>query len=130
MDSGFNQNQSELGVLVLSVLLQVLTNLNGLLDKHVQVFGNFGGETVGLEDSNNLLSSHRFDLGNTIGVTQDDTDLRGSQTLLGELADVVFDIGSRCLVPRRRSALVREGTLGDTLSGSMHTTHAERRKQR
>jgi hypothetical protein len=130
VDSGFDQNQSKLGVLVLSVSLQVPTNLNGLLDKHVQVFGNFRGKAVGLEDSNNLLSGDRLDLGNTIGVTQDDTNLRGGQTLLGKLAHVVFDIGSRDLVPRRRSALVRKGTLGDTLSGSMHTTHAEKRKKR
>jgi hypothetical protein len=36
-----------------------------------------------------------------------------------------FDFGGRGLEPRRRRALVREGTLGDTLSGSMHTTHVD-----
>lgn len=92
VDSGFDQNQSELGVLVLSVALQVLTDLNGLLDKHVKVLGNFGGKSVGLEDTNNLLSGDRLDLGDTIGITQDNTNLGRGQSLLGELADVFLDI--------------------------------------
>jgi len=123
VDSGFDQNETELGVLVLSVLLQVLSDLNGLLDKHVEILGDFGGESVGLEDANDLLSGDGLDLGNSVGITENDTNLGGGQTLLGELADVLFDIGRGHLQPRGGSALVRLGTLGDTLSGSMHTTH-------
>ena len=124
MDSGLNKNQAELGVLILAVCIQMLTDLDSLLDKHVQILRDLRSQSVGLEDTNDLLASDGLDLGDTVGVTKDDTNLRRSQTLLGELADVFFNIGSRDLEPRRRSALVRAGTLGDTLSGSMHTTHA------
>jgi hypothetical protein len=123
VDSGFDQNKTELGVLVLSVSFQVLSDLNGLLDKHVKILGDLGGKTVGLQETNNLLSGDRLDLGDTIGITQDDTDLGGGQTLLCKLANVFFDIGSGNFQPGRRSAFVGAGTLGDTLSGSMHTTH-------
>ncbi len=41
---GFNQNQTELGVLVLAVALQVLADLHGLLDQVVQVFREFRGQ--------------------------------------------------------------------------------------
>lgn len=64
MDSGFNENESEFSVLVLSVALEVLADGNGLtkqsamqrislmsffhtylLDQHVKVLGDFGCET-------------------------------------------------------------------------------------
>jgi hypothetical protein len=102
----------------------MLTNLNSLFNKHVQVLRDLGGKTVGLEDADNLLASDGLDLGDTIGVTKDDTNLRGGQTLLGKLADVVLNISGRDLQPSRRRALVWEGSLGDTLSWCMHTTHA------
>jgi hypothetical protein len=124
VDSGFDQNQTELGVLILAVAIQMLTDLDSLLDKHVQILWDLGGKSIGLKDADNLLSSDRLDLGNTIGIPEDDTNLRRGQTLLGELAHMLFHIGGRDFEPRRRRALVREGTLGDTLSGSMHTTHA------
>jgi len=125
VDSGFDQNQTELRVLVLSVSFQMLSDLNSLLDKHVKILWDFRGKSVGLKDTNNLLSGDGSDLGNSIGITKDDTDLGRSQTLLCELANVFFDIGGRNLQPRRRRALVRLGTLGDTLSGSMHSTHLD-----
>jgi hypothetical protein len=124
VNSGFNQNETEFRVLVLAILLQMLTDLDGLLDKHVKILGDFRGKSVGLEDADNLLASNGLDLGDTIGITENDTNLRRSQTLLGELADVILDISGGDLKPRRRSALVRLGALGDTLSWCMHTTHA------
>ena len=130
MDSRFDQNKTELGVLILSVSLQMLTDLDSLLDKHVKILGDLRGKTVGLEKTNNLLSGDGLDLGDTVGVTQDDTNLGGGQTLLCKLANVFFDIRGRDLQPRRRSALVRAGTLRDTLSGSMHTTHGAEKGKR
>ena len=119
VDAGFDQNKTELGVLVLSVALQVLADLDGLLDKHVEILGNLGGEAVGLEDADDLLSGDGLDLRDTVGVTQDDTDLGRGQALLGELADVLLDIGGRDLRPRGWSALVGAGALRDTLSWCM-----------
>jgi len=123
VDSGFDQNKTELGVLVLSVLFQMLTDLDSFLDKHVKILRNLRGKTVGLKKTDNLLSGDGLDLGDTIGVTQDHTNLGRGQTLLGKLANVFLNISGRDFQPRRRRALVRAGTLRDTLSGSMHTTH-------
>lgn len=46
MDSRFDENQSELGVLVLPVSLEVLSDLNGLLDQVVEVFWDIWGESL------------------------------------------------------------------------------------
>jgi len=123
VDTRFNQNKTEFGILVLSVTFQMLTDLNGLLNKHVKIFWDFRGKSIGLQQTDNLLSSDRFDLSNTIGVTKDDTNLRWSQTLLSKLAYMFFHIRSRNLQPRWRRTLVRECALGDTLSWTMQTTH-------
>ena len=124
VDSGFNQNEAEFRVLILTILLQMLTDLDGLLDKHVKILGDFRGKSVSLKDADNLLASDGLDLCDTIGVSENDTNLRRSQTLLGELADVVLNISGGDLKPRRGSALIRLGALGDTLSWCMHTSHA------
>lgn len=42
MDSAFNKDESELGVLVLLVALQVLSDRDGLLNQHVQILGDGG----------------------------------------------------------------------------------------
>ena len=123
VDTALNKNESELGVLVFAIAFQMLADLDGLFDEHVEILWDFGSESIGLENADELLASNRLDLSNAVGITQDDTNLRGSKTLLGELADIVFDIRSRHLEPRRRSALVRESPSGDTLSWCMQTTH-------
>jgi hypothetical protein len=101
----------------------MLTDLNSLLDKHVQILGDFRGKTVGLEDTHNLLSSDRANLGDSVRITEDDTNLGGGKTLLGELADVLLNVGGRNLAPTGGSAFVRAGTLGDTLSWCVHASH-------
>ena len=124
MDTALNKNQTELGVLILTIALQMLTDLDGLLDEHVQILGDLRGQTGGLEDTDNLLASDLVYLGDTVGVTKDDTDLGGGKTLLGKLADVLLDIGGGELAPAGWCALVRAGTLRDTLSWCVHASHA------
>jgi len=92
VDTGLVEDQSKLGVLVLVVLLQVLTDGDSLLDKVVQVLRDRRGELLGLEDTEDLGSGDVSDLRDTEGVTEGDTDLRRGQTLLGELADVLGDL--------------------------------------
>ena len=45
MNTGLDADKSELGVGILSLLLQVLTNLDSLFDEVVEVFGDLGGKT-------------------------------------------------------------------------------------
>jgi len=102
VDSGLNQNQSELGVLVLSVSLQVLSNGDSLLDQVVQVLWNSRSQTVRLQNSENLVTSDESSLSNTVSISQKNTDLRRSQTLSGVLDNLLNDIIRSQLEPRRR----------------------------
>lgn len=45
MDPRLDENEAELGVLVATVALEVLADGHGLLDKHVKVLRDLGGET-------------------------------------------------------------------------------------
>jgi hypothetical protein len=123
VDTRFDKNQTVLGVLVLSVTFQVLTDGNSLLDEVVQIFRDFGSKTVGLQDTEDLVTSDGSNLRNTVRVTENDTNLRGSKTLLGILADHVNNFFGSGLDPRRRSAAIGEGTARNTLTRSVHTTH-------
>ena len=62
VDSRLDENESELGVLVLSELVQVGSDGNGLLDQAVKVLGQLRGHTGRLEDSEDLVSGHESDL--------------------------------------------------------------------
>lgn len=46
VDARFDENQSELAVLVLAVHFQMLADLHGLLDEHVQIFRDLRSESV------------------------------------------------------------------------------------
>ena len=90
MDSALDEDEAELAVLILSVSLQVLPNVHGLLDQVVEVLGDLRSETILLQDSEDLVSSDSLNLRNTVVVSEDDTDLRGGGALLGELNNL-FD---------------------------------------
>ena len=82
MNSALNENESELSVLILSVFLQVLSNIHGLFDKVIKIFRNLWGEPVLLQDSEDLIASDTFDLRNSIVISEDDTNLGGRAALL------------------------------------------------
>jgi hypothetical protein len=48
--------------------------------------------TVGLEDSENLVSGNALDLGDTVRVTENDTDLGWGKTSSGKLEDLVGNL--------------------------------------
>jgi len=123
VDTGLDKNETELGVLILAVTLEVLADGNSLLDKHVKVLWDLWGEAVGLEDSENLVTSDNLDLSNTVGVTEDNTDLRWGGTLLCELADLLDNLLWGGLQPRWWSAGVWDGRGRNALSVAVHATH-------
>ena len=60
MDTGFDQNQSELGVLVFPVGLEVLANSNSLLHKVPEVLGDAGGKSyIGVSGRRLVMSRER-----------------------------------------------------------------------
>ena len=77
MDSAFDEDKSELGVLVLPVALQVLSDSHSLLDQHVKILRDGGGQTGLLEDAEDLVASYALDLSDTVRVTQNNADLQG-----------------------------------------------------
>jgi hypothetical protein len=109
VDTGLDENEAELAVLVLAVGLEVLADGNGLLDEHVEVLWDIGAKAAGLEDSEDLVASDDLDLGDTVAVTEDLTNLRWCSTLLRELADLVDNLLGSGLQPRRSAAGVGDG---------------------
>ena len=76
MDSALDQDKSELTILVLAVFLQVLSHIDCLLDEVVEVLREFWGQSILLQDSEDLIASDTFDLRNSIVISEDNTDLR------------------------------------------------------
>ena len=75
----------------LAVPLEVLANSDSLLDQVVEVLRDLGSEALRLEDTEDLVAGDKLDLGNTVRVTENDTDLRWGETTTGELEDLVGD---------------------------------------
>ena len=123
VNSALNQNQAELAVLVLAVTLQVLTHGHGLLDQHVQVLRDLGGQEILLQQTQDLGAGHRLDLGNAVRVPENHTDVRGGQPLLRQLAHMLLHVLGGGLGPGGGSALVRDGGRGHALAGAVHATH-------
>lgn len=91
VDSGFDQNQSEFSIFVFSVSFQMFSDRNSFFDQVVQIFWNFWSQTVGFQNSQNFVTSDNFGLGNTVSISQQNTDLRWSQTFSGVFDDLFND---------------------------------------
>lgn len=106
--------------------------------------------TVRLEDSENLVpcstqvsliqsperptnpsrqepTSNNLDLGDTMGITKDDTNLRGGGTLPGKLADLLVNLLGSSLRPGGSSARVGDGGGRNALAIAVKSTHFESR---
>ena len=66
VDTALDQDQAELGVLVVAVALQVLVHGDGLLDQVVQILRDLGGQTSDLQDAQDLGAGHVLNLINDI----------------------------------------------------------------
>ena len=65
----------------LPVPLQVLADVDGLLDEGVQVLREVRSQTLGFQDAENLVASHKAHLGHTVRITEDDTCIQICQRL-------------------------------------------------
>lgn len=121
MNSTLNENETKLGVLVFSVDFQVFADGDGFFDEVVEVFGDGGGEacqsrsrqwhksaivnrkrqtrTVALQDPEDLVAGDEAHLGDSVRVTEGDTDLGWGETLAGEFDDVLDDFVGGGLEP-------------------------------
>lgn len=64
VDTGLDQNQTELAVDVLAVTLQVLADRDGLLDQEVQILRDVGLQANGLHDTQDLRTEMRNNISN------------------------------------------------------------------
>ncbi len=62
VNPGLDENEPELGVLVLPVPLQMLADGDGLLDEEVHVLGQVGGQSLRLQDAEDLVASDEANL--------------------------------------------------------------------
>ena len=116
MDAALNKNESELGVLVLAELLEMLPNRDSFLDQVVQVLGHLGSQTVLLQDSEDFAASDALDLGDAHSVSKGNADLGGGTSLLGELDNLLNEVTSADLNPGWRRFSVGEASASDTLA--------------
>ena len=103
VDTALDQDESVLGVLVLSVLLQVFPDGHGLLDQVVQVLWDLAGEALRPEDSEDLGAGQVADLVDAVRVPQDHSDLGGGEALLGQLVDHLLHLIARQLLPLKHT---------------------------
>ena len=78
----------------------------------VQILRDLGGKTRSFQNSEDLVTSDRLDLSDSVRVAEDNSDLRGGETLARELEDVVLDLVGRDLKPLGSGALVGKGRSG------------------
>jgi len=123
VDTGLDENEAELGVLVLAVAFKMLAHRDGLFDELVKVFWNFRSKTVASKNAKNLVSCYNLDLCNSMRITENYTDLRGSVTLLCELANLVLDLIWGSLEPVWSSSAVGNGRGRNALAVAVHATH-------
>jgi hypothetical protein len=68
-------------------------------------------------------TSDDLDLGDTVRISEDDTNLRRSSTLLCEFADLIHDLVGSGLQPRGRCSRVGDCGGRYALSVAVKTTH-------
>ena len=123
MDAALNKNESELGVLVASALLQMLSDVHSLLDQMVEILGDLGSEALFLQDSEDFAASDALHLWDADGVSESNTDLGGSVALLRELHNRVDEVVGGHRDPRGSRLPVREASAADTFATRVHSAH-------
>ena len=116
MNTRLDHDKSELGGNILSELLQMLSDLESLLDQMVEVFRDLGGKTGLLQDSKNFAAGDALHLRNSMAISESNTDLRWSETLLGELDNLINEVVGRNSNPAWSCFPVREAPTCDTLA--------------
>ena len=75
MDSRLDQNKSVLGILVLSALLKMLSDVDGLSNHTMNILWDLWSTSVLLKESGDLLTGQEFGTWDCFLVSDDDTNL-------------------------------------------------------
>jgi hypothetical protein len=73
VNAGLDENEPELGVLVLSVPFQMLADGDGLLDQIVQVLWELRGQAHGLHEPHDFVACDEAHLGDAVHIPEDNT---------------------------------------------------------
>ena len=125
VDPGLDENEPELGIPILAVPFEMLSDAHRLLDEVVNVLRDVGGEALALEDSKDLVPGDESHLGDTVAIPENHANLGRGQPLLGQLEDLLLDVVRGELQPVGNGAAIGERRLRDALTGRVHTTHGE-----
>ena len=68
VNSWFNQNQAEFGISILTITFEMFSDGDCLLNKVIDIFWQIRSQTLGLEDSQNFVTSDEPNLGNTMWI--------------------------------------------------------------
>ena len=123
VNAALNQNQAELGILVLAIPVQVLADGHCLLDEVVHILRQGGCQAIRLQDAQDVVACDSLDLRDAEAISQCHANLRRGEALLGKLADVIAHILWLHLQPSRRRSLVGDGRGGYALALAIHAPH-------
>jgi len=90
----------------------MLSNVDGFLDKMVQVLWESWSGSLNLQESEDLASSDTLDLWDTEGVSENNTNLGRRRSSLGHLDDLFGQILSRNLNPAWWGLFCKEDICG------------------
>ena len=128
MHPALDEDEAELGVLVLPVPLEVLPHRDGLLDEEVEVLGHLGREAAGLEHAEDLAAGDALGERDGVGVAEDRPDLRRQLALLGGAHDHLLHLRRGRLDPGGSGAPVGEHRAGHPLPAAVHAAHGVERR--
>lgn len=83
----------------------------------VEILRKIRNKSFGLKNSQDFIACHKTYLCNIMGVSQDHTDLWGSQALFGQFVDLLFHVLRHQLQPGRDAAAGRQSWLGQAFPG-------------
>ena len=89
----------------------------------IEILREIRSKSFGLKNSQDFVACHKMYLCNTMRVSQDHTDLWGSQAFLGQFVDLLLHVVRSELQPGGDAAAVGQSRLGQALPGSVHATH-------
>ena len=123
VNTRFGHNESELGILILAELLQMLSDLYSLFDEVVEIFWKVWSESLLLQDSEDFASSDALHLGDSVAISESDADLGRGEALLRQLDNLINEVVRRNSNPAWSCLSVREASACDTLALRVHSAH-------
>ena len=92
MDAAFDENEAELGVLVLAITLEMFADGDCLLYQVEQVLRDLGSQAVLLQDAQDLRARYVLNLRDAVRVSEQDADLGRGHAFPGQLADLLREV--------------------------------------